>query len=129
MSPLVIVVTLVAGGLAAVLRYGLSVILARVSQAENFPWTVLIVNAVGSGIGGIVLGLAQNAAVSTEIQLIILTGVCGGLTTFSTFSVETIQLITHGRWRSAVLSVATNLVAGLGACVVGYLVGYLVAGV
>ena len=120
MSPLVIAVALTVGGLAAVLRYGLSVFLARVSKAESFPWTVLIVNAVGSGIGGAVLGLAQTSGASTELQLIILTGVCGGLTTFSTFSVETIQLITHGRWRSAVLSVGLNLVVGLGACVIGY---------
>ncbi len=120
MSPLVIAVALVAGGIAAVLRYGLSVFLARVSTVESFPWTVLIVNAVGSGIGGAVLGLAQNSGASAELQLIILTGVCGGLTTFSTFSVETIQLITHGRWRSAALSVGLNLVVGLGACVLGF---------
>lgn len=122
MSPLVVVVTLVAGGLAAVLRYGLSVLLSRVSKAENFPWTVLLVNIVGSGLGGIVLGLAHASAASPEVQLVILTGVCGGLTTFSTFSVETIQLVTRGHWRSAVGSVALNLVAGLGACVLGYFV-------
>ena len=122
MSPLVIVVTLVVGGLAAVLRFGLSKLLARVSKAERFPWAVLIVNAVGSGIGGVVLGLAHSFGASPELQLIILTGVCGGLTTFSTFSVETIQLITRGHWRSATLSVGLNLVAGLGACVIGYLV-------
>lgn len=122
MSPVLIAVTVAAGGVAAVARYLLSAAMARVSKAENFPWAVLIVNVVGSGIGGVTLGLAQHAGVSADIQLIMLTGVCGGLTTFSTFSVETIQLITHGRWRAASLSVGLNLVVGLCACAAGYLV-------
>ncbi len=121
MSPLVVAAVLLAGGAAAVIRYGLSVMLARTSAAEGFPWTVLIVNVVGSGIGGAVLGLAHGAGIPSELQLVILTGVCGGLTTFSTFSVETIQLITHGRWRAAMLNVGLNLVVSLGACVLGYL--------
>ena len=121
MSPTLIMVTLAAGGVAAVARYLISVATARVSKAESFPWAVLIVNVVGSGLGGAILGLAQHAAVSPDIQLIMLTGVCGGLTTFSTFSVETIQLITHGRWRAACLSVGLNLVVGLCACAAGYL--------
>jgi CrcB protein len=122
-SALAVVAALVAGGLAAVVRFGLSTLLARVSRKESFPWAVLIVNAVGSGLGGALLGIAQSSGASADLQLIILTGVCGGLTTFSTFSVETIQLITHGRWRSAVLSTALNLVAGVGACAFGYLLG------
>jgi fluoride exporter len=122
MSPVVVAVALAAGGVAAVVRYGLSLLLARSSRAEHFPWAVLVVNTIGSGLGGAVLGLAQSIGVSTEMQLIILTGVCGGLTTFSTFSVETIQLITQGRWRAALTSVTANLVAGLGACVIGYLI-------
>ncbi|MBB5633237.1 CrcB protein [Cryobacterium mesophilum] len=121
MSPALVVVTLAAGGVAAVARYLLSVATARVSKAESFPWAVLIVNVVGSGLGGVVLGLARHAALSPDIQLIVLTGVCGGLTTFSTFSVETIQLLTHGRWRAACLSVGLNLVVGIGACTAGYL--------
>lgn len=121
MSVLLAVVTLAAGGLAAAARYLVSLAVAGVSRAESFPWAVLIVNVVGSAIGGITLGLAQSAGLSADTQLIILTGVCGGLTTFSTFSVETIQLATHGRWRAAVVSVGLNLVIGFGACVSGYL--------
>ena len=121
MSPVLIVVTLVAGGLATVLRYVLSLALARVSRAESFPWAVLIVNAIGSAVAGVALGLAQNHGVSPELQLVILTGVCGGLTTFSTFSVETLQLMTHRRWRLAILNVGSNLVVGFGACLAGFL--------
>ncbi|GAA3728284.1 hypothetical protein GCM10022239_01340 [Leifsonia bigeumensis] len=114
-------VTIGAGGLGAVIRYLLSLGFARVSDAEHFPWAVLVVNVVGSAIGGIVLGMAQHDAVSADLQLILLTGLCGGITTFSTFSVETIQLVAADRWRAAALSVAANLVLGLGACALGYL--------
>lgn len=122
MSPAVVAITLAAGGVATVLRYLVSYTLARTSQAESFPWAVLLVNAVGSALGGVVLGLAQTSGVSEEVRLIILTGVCGGLTTFSTFSVETIQLITHERWGAAILNVGSNLVVGFGACLAAYLV-------
>lgn len=122
MNPAVVIVTIAAGGIAAVVRYLVSVATARVSMAEGFPWAVLIVNVVGSAVGGVVLGLAQHAAVSADLQLIILSGVCGGLTTFSTLSVESIQLVTHGRWRAALISVGANLVVGLAACVGGFAV-------
>lgn len=121
MSPTLVLVTLAAGGVATALRYLLSQVFADISRAESFPWAVLIVNALGSALGGVALGLAQTAGLSADLQLIILTGICGGLTTFSTFSVETIQLMTHGRWMLAALNVGSNLVVGFGACVAGFL--------
>lgn len=121
MTVALVAVTVAAGGVAAVIRYLVAVSLARVSDVENFPWAVLAVNVVGSAIGGVVLGLAQHAGVSAELQLVLLTGVCGGLTTFSTFSVETIQLVSSGRWRAASLSVGANLALGFGACALGFL--------
>lgn len=121
MTLAVALVTVAAGGVAAVIRYLVSVALARPSDAEGFPWAVLVVNVVGSAMGGVVLGLAQHAAVPADTQLILLSGVCGGLTTFSTFSVETVQLARVGPWRAASLSVGANLALGLGACALGYL--------
>ncbi len=122
MNPALVLVTLAAGGVATMLRYLLSRALSRVSRAESFPWAVLLVNALGSALGGVALGLAQSQGMSDELQLIILTGVCGGLTTFSTFSVETIQLMTHARWGVALLNIGSNLVVGFGACLAGFLI-------
>ncbi len=115
------IVTMAAGGVAAAIRYLVSLSLARTSDAEGFPWAVLVVNVVGSAVGGAVLGLSQHAGLSADIQFLVLTGACGGLTTFSTFSVETVQLVRASRWRAALLSVGLNLVVGLGACLLGYL--------
>jgi len=77
---------------------------------------VLVVNVVGSAIGGVLL-----ATTSGDLRLVLLTGFCGGLTTFSTFSVETVQLVLDGKSRVAVLSVVANLVLGIGAAALGYL--------
>jgi CrcB protein len=102
--------TLVAGGLAAVVRYGVT---RAFAGRGSLPWAVLVVNIVGSAVGGAAVGLAQAGTLSVDGRLILLGGVAGGLTTFSTWSVETIDLVMAGRWRAAVASVALNLVAGL----------------
>jgi len=65
--------------------------------------------------------LAERVAVDSDIRLVLLTGVCGGLTTFSTWSVETIQLLNDGRWRSALRSAGLTLALGTGVGIVSYL--------
>ena len=104
---MIFVAVIGAGILGAVLRYLVTTFTPR--------WGVLVVNVVGSFLGGIAL-----AALSGDARLILLTGFCGGLTTFSTFSVETIQAVLDGRVRRAVLSVTANLVLGVGAAALGY---------
>jgi fluoride exporter len=105
---------IVIGALAAAVRWTLS-------HRMRAPWAVLVVNVAGSGIGGAVLGLAQRGEVSSDIRLVILGGLCGGLTTFSTWTVETIQLVVDGRWRVAALSAGTNLLLGIAAAGLVYL--------
>ncbi len=109
----------VCGGAAAVIRYLVS--RALPVRPGHIPGGVLIVNVVGSAIGGAVLGLAERAAVSDDVRLIVLTGVCGGLTTFSTWSVETLDLIDNGRWRAGLINIGVTLLLGLGACGGAYL--------
>ena len=118
MSALVVVVALLAGAVGAALRYAASTVLGR--TRSRLPWAVLLVNVVGSLIGGIVIGLVQDGAIGTDARLILLSGLAGGLTTFSTFSAETVQLALAGRWRTAALSVAANLVLGVAAVVLGF---------
>ncbi len=126
MSALVIGATLVAGAVGAGIRYLVS--RAFTGTPARLPWAVLIVNVVGSLLGGVVLALGQAGVWDAGVQLIVLAGFCGGLTTFSTLSVETIQLVLEGRGRAAVASVAANLVLGVGAAAVGWGVGVLLVG-
>lgn len=122
MTPAVVAAVLAAGALGAVLRWLVARWLSRSEGPyRNLPFAVLAVNTLGSALAGAVLGLAEAGAVSPDLRLILLTGFCGGLTTFSTFSVETIQLIVDGRWRMAVGSVTANLVLGIGAAALAYL--------
>lgn len=85
------------------------------TTAPSFPWAILVVNGVGSALGGLILGLHSVDALAPAWTLILLTGLCGGLTTFSTFSVDTIVLADRGRTRIAVANVALNVGVGLAA--------------
>lgn len=110
-----VVAAVVVGSVAAGVRYG-------VSRTVASPWGVLLVNVVGSAIGGVVLGLAERGGVGADIRLILLGGLCGGLTTFSTFSVESIQLLVERKWRVAIVSVVANLGLGIAAAALAYLI-------
>ena len=119
MTAPVVVAVLVAGIMGGLARYGISLALAK---RPSFPWAVLVVNVLASAFGGVALGLADKGIVSAEWRLILLTGICGGLSTFSTWSVETVQLIQSGRWRTALASVSLNLVVSLAVAVLGFVV-------
>jgi CrcB protein len=117
-TPLAAVAVVLAGAVGAVVRYLVTLALAG---RPGFPWAVLAVNVAGSLLGGAVLALAERAAITADVRLVLLTGLCGGLTTFSTFGIETVQLVLDGRARTAVASVAANLVLGVGAATLAYL--------
>ena len=106
-----------AGALGALLRYAASRVAARSATTSPWPWPVLVVNVVGSLVAG--------AAFHSDAALVVVTGFCGGLTTFSTFSVETIQLVAERRTRAAAASVALNLALGLAAAAGGWALGIL----
>lgn len=106
---------LVAGGLGAVARH-------LVTRALPTPWGVLAVNAVGSLLTGVLLGLADAAGLDPVVLQVLLSGFLGGLTTFSTFAVETIELLRDGRLRIALLSTTANLALGTGLALAAYAV-------
>jgi fluoride exporter len=119
LSPLVVAAVLISGAAGAVLRYALS--RALPVRPGHLPGGILIVNVVGSALAGALIGLAERAAIDGDLRLVLVTGFCGGLTTFSTWSVETIELVDGGRWRAAILNVVMTLVLGIAAAVGGYL--------
>jgi len=117
MTGAVVAAILVAGAAGSILRY----LTTRAFASNNrFPWAVLIVNAAGSALGGTLAGLAHIGTIDPNLEVVLLTGLCGGLTTFSTLSVETIQSVTLKRVRTALVSVAANLVVGIGAAAATY---------
>lgn len=117
MTAAVVFAILGAGAVGAVLRY----LTARAfASHDGFPWAVLIVNVAGSALGGLLAGLAHIGTIDPNLEIVMLTGLCGGLTTFSTLSVETMQIVSLKSIRVALLSVAANLVVGIGVAAAMY---------
>lgn len=81
----------------------------------GFPFGTLTVNSVGS----LTLGLLTGFAASEPILTLLGTGLCGAMTTYSTFGYETVQLLAERAVGRAILNVAANVLAGLGAATVG----------
>jgi fluoride exporter len=116
---IVFLVAAACGGVASVVRY---LVTLAYGGRGVLPWAVFTVNVVGSAIGGVTIGLATTGIVSTSLQLVLIGGVAGGLTTFSTWSTESVQLILAGKWRTAGTNIVLNLIVGLAAATAGYLV-------
>ncbi|MZD05570.1 fluoride efflux transporter CrcB [Streptomyces sp. SID5785] len=84
-----------------------------------FPWGTFAVNVCGSLVLGLVTGAVAAGAASSQLQLLLGTGLCGALTTYSTFSYETLRLAETGARFYAVTNVLGTLAAGLGAAFTG----------
>ncbi|MEB8338859.1 fluoride efflux transporter CrcB [Streptomyces endophyticus] len=84
-----------------------------------FPWGTFAVNVTGSLILGLVTGAVAAGGASSQVQLLIGTGLCGALTTYSTFSYETLRLAESGARFYAAANVVGSVVAGLGAAFTG----------
>lgn len=109
----------VAGGMVgAPLRY----LTDRAVQARHdsvFPWGTFVVNVSGCLVLGLLTGAATAGAASSQLRLLLGTGLCGALTTYSTFSYETLRLAEDGARLFAVANVMASVAAGLGAAFAG----------
>jgi CrcB protein len=100
----------VGGSLGAVARYGLSTFVYH-TTSETFPWGTLVVNLTGSFLIGVVIELFDTAIIPTEWRSLITIGFLGAYTTFSTYTLETVNLLRDGELRLATLNiVASNLI-------------------
>ncbi|MCX4584052.1 fluoride efflux transporter CrcB [Streptomyces sp. NBC_01481] len=88
-----------------------------------FPWGTFAVNVVGCLVLGVLTGAVTAGAASSHVQLFLGTGLCGALTTYSTFSYETLRLVEDGAKFYAAVNVIAGVVAGLGAVFAGVLFG------
>lgn len=92
----------------------------------RFPWGTLIVNLAGCLVLG---GLAGAAgALPAPVMALVGTGFCGALTTYSTFSYETLRLVETGEYRQAVVNVAVSVVGGVGLATVAFTIVHALTG-
>lgn len=108
----------VGGALGAPLRY----LVDRGVQSRHrsdFPWGTLTVNALGSLVLGVVAGAVSGGAAGHTAQVFLGTGFCGALTTYSTFSYETLRLAERGRTGWAVANGGVTPLVALGGVLCG----------
>ena len=113
----------VGSALGGVARYWCSGVAARLI-GETFPWGTLIVNVVGSFIIGFfatITGPDGRWLVSTTARQFIMVGFCGGYTTFSSFSIQTLNLMHDGEW----LYVGLNITGSVVLCLLAVWLGHL----
>ena len=102
------------GALGAILRYLIGLI--DLHSAAGFPYKTLAINVIGSFAIGCIAALAgARSEVSPNLILFLKVGICGGFTTFSTFALESTELIQSGKPVLAVLYMAASVILSLAA--------------
>ena len=104
------------GGIA---RYIVSLAMKGISK--GFPWATVLVNLLGCLIIGLLWGfLSRNASESTSWGLFLTVGLCGGFTTFSTFSKEALTMLQTGQIWGFASYIALSILAGIALVAIGY---------
>ncbi len=113
------------GAIGSGCRYLVGLLAAR-WLGTDFPWGTLVVNLTGAFVIGFVqqVGLATLLIPDTT-RLFLTTGMMGGLTTYSTFSYETVRLVESGAWPQAVANVVATTILSLALCFLGIATGRL----
>ena len=117
----------IGGALGSMARYFIGGLISE-KTGGSFPWGTLAVNVTGSFIIGILGALTvpegkmapQTRALATQL---LITGVCGGYTTFSSFSLQTLNLLRDGEWLYAVGNVLLSVILCMIAVWIGYVLG------
>jgi fluoride exporter len=105
------------GGIGAMLRY----LFSSFIKHNTFPYNTLLINIVGSLLIGIVFGLSEKSnVISNELKLFLATGICGGFTTFSAFSVENMQMLKDGNYVTAGVYIFISVLL----CIVAVFAGF-----
>ncbi len=112
------------GAIGSVLRAAGSSWALRLTGAA-FPWGTIAINVLGSfviGLASAALGSAMRGG-AAEARAFVMVGICGGFTTFSSFSLQTVELLRNGRTAAACGNVALSVAACTGATLVGLAAG------
>lgn len=110
--------------IGGVSRY-LLVPVAQRWYAAGFPGGTLTVNILGSLLIGVIVRLATGPLVTPETRIFLTVGICGGFTTFSSFSIESVELMQSGQWARAAIYVLASVALCLLATFVGWSAGGL----
>ena len=107
------------GGIGSILRYLIGLYFQKQFPAA-FPWGTWVVNVLGCFLIGLLVALPERSAgLNPEWRQLLVIGFCGGFTTFSAFSLEGLSLFQNNQAVAAFLYIATSIVVGLSATLLG----------
>jgi len=107
------------GAIGSVARAWGSVLAVRLAGA-GFPWGTIAINLLGSLVIGAAAALAPRLGAGESFRAFVMVGLCGGFTTFSSFSLQTLELLQQGRAAAALANVALSVLLCLAATAAGY---------
>lgn len=110
------------GFIGAILRYSISNWVNISYGSSNFPYGTLTVNVIGSFMIGFLFLYFQQINLSPYQKSLLITGLLGALTTFSTFSLETVLLLQHEQYLKAFSNVVLNVLFSVGATFLGMMI-------
>ncbi len=119
MTPLQLTLVFIGGGLGSVSRYAMSYFFPI---KVGFPWATFAANACACLVLGVLLGLDLSKGMNSSSRLLLMTGFCGGFSTFSTFSSEVFHLLQNGQYTIACSYIIASLVVGLVFVALGYII-------
>ena len=110
----------VGGGTGSTLRYLASMLWQHLSLHPRFqdtvmPWSTLVVNVIGCALISVFYNYSERLGLTYETRLLLTTGLCGGFTTFSTFSYEALALLRNGHTGTFVMYILLSVCLGLAA--------------
>jgi CrcB protein len=109
----------IGGGAGSVLRFMVQQLLHERIVPYQFPWATFTVNLLGSFLIGLFYAFSERFNLSPEVRLFLTTGLCGGFTTFSTFSNDGIALLKGGFYGTFLLYVLLSVSIGVAAAMAG----------
>jgi len=112
------------GAIGTVFRYIVSGLDYKFSNGV-FPFSTMVVNVSGSLIIGLLWGIVDRFALSPNMRMFIFIGILGGYTTFSTFSLETFNLMRDGEYHIALINIIVSVILSVGAVFLGYFISRL----
>lgn len=109
----------IGGGIGSVMRYAVQLFIHERLTPYTFPWATLTVNIIGSFLIGLFYAVSARFNLSEEIRLLLTAGLCGGFTTFSTFSNDGLALLRQGEVAMFAVYTILSIILGITAAFAG----------